>query len=84
MGVNYFLFSLQEIPSDQISWFSSIFHTFSSSLLNAAPLRYSVFTKKMELIPPKLCTRACRDSWFLSGFLLWEGNDLKLLVSGLD
>lgn len=53
MGVNYFLFSLQEIPSDQIGWFSSIFHTFSSGLLNAAPLKYSqCLPKKWSLFHP--------------------------------
>lgn len=53
MGVSYFLFSLQEIPSDQTGWFSGIFHTFSSGLLNAAPLKYfQCLQKKWRLFYP--------------------------------
>lgn len=64
--VFYFLFSLQEIPSDQTGWFS---RTFVSGLLNPIPLKYFQCLQINGACSPKPHTKPLRILLFCGFFL---------------
>lgn len=67
----YFLFSLQEIPSDQTGWFS---RTFVSGLLNPIPLKYFQCLQINGAFSPKSSQRLIGICYFVVTFfrMIWN------------